>query len=361
MARILYAVADEGRGHAVRSRDIIEELQRHHDVVVMCGERSFPYLSSYARHIYKIAGTYISYVNNQVSNIGTVLGNLLRVPRYISSFVQLWKFSRQFKPDVIITDFEPLSAYLGLVTHIPVISLGNHHVITKTKHSFPLRYYFEYLKTKLVIKLITPTARFYVVTTFFTPALRSDKVFLVPPILRKEIASLPCTYGNFVLVYQTSRSNKKLFKFLARMPYRFVVYGLGEGVPLWLKHPSNLVFKPFSEATFFDDLANCAGVITNGGFTLMTEALFLKKPLLSIPVQKQFEQILNAYYLERLGKGVVTKDKKNILQFLEGLQFNTQQLHRGKGYDGNTKVMETLERLIDNVAGEKLLVSKLLQ
>jgi len=40
-----------------------------------------------------------------------------------------------------------------------------------------------------------------------------------------------------------------------------------------------------------------------GGFTLMSEAVYLRKPLLSVPVVGQFEQVLNALYLQRMNFG----------------------------------------------------------
>jgi uncharacterized protein (TIGR00661 family) len=65
-----------------------------------------------------------------------------------------------------------------------------------------------------------------------------------------------------------------------------------------------LHFKPFSEAGFITDLATCRAVIAGGGFTLMGEAVFLGKPMLAIPLDSQFEQLLNARYLEREGFGM---------------------------------------------------------
>ena len=54
---------------------------------------------------------------------------------------------------------------------------------------------------------------------------------------------------------------------------------------------------------FIEDLRTARGVIAGGGFTLMGEAVYLRKPMLAVPVAEQFEQILNARYLERLGYG----------------------------------------------------------
>ena len=64
-----------------------------------------------------------------------------------------------------------------------------------------------------------------------------------------------------------------------------------------------LVFRPFSETVFLDDLRSARAVIAGGGFSLLSECVYLHKPVLSIPVEGQFEQVLNARYLEKLGYG----------------------------------------------------------
>jgi uncharacterized protein (TIGR00661 family) len=68
--------------------------------------------------------------------------------------------------------------------------------------------------------------------------------------------------------------------------------------------PSNCVVKDFSEQGFVDDLATSQAVVCNGGLSLIGEALYLGKPIMSVPVRNQFEQVMNARYLEELGYGL---------------------------------------------------------
>jgi uncharacterized protein (TIGR00661 family) len=79
---------------------------------------------------------------------------------------------------------------------------------------------------------------------------------------------------------------------------RFVVYGLGRSETL-----DNVALRPFDEASFVRDLASARAVIANGGFTTLSEALVLGKPVLSVPVRAQPEQELNAAWVEALGVG----------------------------------------------------------
>jgi uncharacterized protein (TIGR00661 family) len=60
--------------------------------------------------------------------------------------------------------------------------------------------------------------------------------------------------------------------------------------------------KPLSPE-FVHDLARCACVVSTAGHQLISEACFLGKPMLAIPEPGQYEQYINAFYLEKVGGG----------------------------------------------------------
>ncbi|WP_263641100.1 glycosyltransferase family protein [Methanobrevibacter arboriphilus] len=56
---------------------------------------------------------------------------------------------------------------------------------------------------------------------------------------------------------------------------KFIVYGFNkEGIE------GNLTFRKFNEDKIYEDMSNAKAVITNGGFTLISEAIYLKKTYL---------------------------------------------------------------------------------
>jgi len=77
-----------------------------------------------------------------------------------------------------------------------------------------------------------------------------------------------------------------------------MVYGFDEE-----RREGNLHFKKNSESGFLEDLASCRYVVCGGSHTLVSEALFYGKPVISFPIKNAFEQYLNALYLKRLGYG----------------------------------------------------------
>src|SRR5205823_1608749 len=70
----------------------------------------------------------------------------------------------------------------------------------------------------------------------------------------------------------------------------------------------NITFKKPSLDGFFADLVSARAIIANSGFSLVTESLHLAKPYLAVPVSHQFEQIFNAYWLEKSGYGAYWED-----------------------------------------------------
>ncbi|MBS3144080.1 UDP-glucuronosyltransferase [Candidatus Woesearchaeota archaeon] len=348
MVNILYGVSGEGSGHSSRSKEVLSHLAKKHNVHVITYGKAYPYLKQYFPTT-EIYGLHLDFKNNKVSYAGTFKKNIQNLITSSQKFKELRTLLERFKPDVIITDFEPTCYYLSKLYHLPLISLDNQHRITNLALDVPKRYRKEYLLCKVVILLFIPKADAYFVTSFFKEKITKKQTFLFPSILRKEVVDLQPTQGSSILVYQTSTSNQRLLTLLQQMPEQFIIYGYDQD-----KKKGNLTFKKFSTQGFLKDLAACKAVITNGGFTLMTEALHLRKPILSEPIQGQFEQIVNAYYVEKLGYGLHRDvvEKKDVLLFLQHLPIYRNHLRAYKNKDMGV-LFKTLDKTIKKL-GKKI-------
>ena len=227
MARILYGVAGEGMGHAMRSLAIIEHLGKKHRIKVVSASRSFAVLSK-RFDCEEIDYFKIIYRNNTAANILTVLNNMVRFPLIFFKGLKVGRIIDSFKPDVILTDFEPIVDYYAAMRGIPVISIDNQHIISEASHGrVDQGHAVDKFITSCIIKTFVIKANKKIITTFFEPALKKgSNAILVAPILRKEIAKLKPRVGKHVLVYQTSTSNTALLDVLRQLPHSFVVYGL---------------------------------------------------------------------------------------------------------------------------------------
>jgi uncharacterized protein (TIGR00661 family) len=208
----------------------------------------------------------------------------------------------------------------------------------------------DFRMAKAVVKPKVAGAFAYLVTTFFYPPVRKPRTTLHPPILRPEILAAAPGDGDHLLVYQTSTSNIALPEILSRSGRECRIYGLRRELTGDVVE-GNLRYRPFSEAGFIDDLRTARGVIASGGFTLMGEAVYLRRPMLAIPVRKQFEQLLNARYLEAEGYGLAAEELTGprLGEFVERLPDFTNALASYR-QDGNRDILSRLDEVLAEAA-----------
>ncbi|MBC8133612.1 MAG: teichoic acid biosynthesis protein [Deltaproteobacteria bacterium] len=357
--RILYGVVGEGMGHAMRSRVILDELTKRHDVQVVVSGRAYDYLQARAGEhlqVKKIWGYSLVYEDNEVQNFKTLLQNVKGAvtgwPQNVRAYFDV---AEKFEPDVVISDFESWSYLFAKSHRVPVISVDNMQVVDRCTHAPQIvdGYAAEMALTKAIVKAKVAGAFHYYITTFFYPPVRKPDTSLFPPVLRPEILTARPESGDHLLVYQTSTSNHALADVLKGCGRECRIYGLRRDIKEDVVD-GNLRYRPFSETGFIDDLRTARGVLATGGFTLMGEAVYLRRPMLVVPVRKQFEQVLNARYLEAegYGMGVDEVDAANLGRFLERLpDFQTKLA--GYSQDGNTKILAALEEGLASAAASR--------
>ena len=342
---VFYCVCGEGMGHAIRSGVIIDRIKDKYDVYIFSSDRAYEYLNSKFDNVYKIGGFNTVYINNKVNNLQTLANAIKRNPTNMKiGYENLYKKAREIRPDVIVTDFEIYATMVSKLLQIPLISLDNIHMITQTKIHYPEHKRIEMLKAKGVIKTYVVKPKFHILTSFFYPKIRAKKnAIIYPPVIREDILKLEPTNGDHVIVYQTSRESVKLVRKLkALKDEKFIVYGFNKD-----EVDGNLTYKKFNEDVFYDDLASAKAVISNGGFTFISEAISLKKPIYSVPALGNFEQTLNGYYVERLGYGEYhgVMNAQRVKNFLERLPKYKKRLSTVKKTNNDGIIKELIYRI----------------
>ena len=279
MARILYGVVGEGMGHAMRSRVVIDHLAaRGHDVQVVVSGRAHDYLKARERDrlgVKRIWGLSIVYEDNEVRSFRTVLSNVAGAalggwPRNVRAWLEV---AEAFRPDVVVSDFETWSYLFARTRQLPCISVDNIQIVNRCEHPPEVIAGQErdFLVAKGIVKAKLPGCFHYLVTTFFRPPVTKPRTTLHPPVLRPEILAARPEPGEHVLVYQTSTSNPALPEILRRSGRECRIYGLRRDLAADVRE-GNLLWRPFAEATFVEDLRTARAVVSGGSFTLMSEA-----------------------------------------------------------------------------------------
>jgi uncharacterized protein (TIGR00661 family) len=350
MPTILYGVNGEGAGHSTRAKEVISHIQRQgHTVHIASFDRGLANLRK-DFPVTEIFGWRIAYVNNQVRYRRTLARNLLAASKAASSISHLKALIDDQSIDLVITDFEPLTCHAGKRKHLPVISIDNQHTLTNAAVSYPHQYRADAAAAKMVTRLMVPHANVYLTTSFFNAKITKPNTFLFPPILRDCILQAKPREGDHILVYVTSPA-PALEKLLASVRANFIAYGFNrEG------RQSNVTYRKPSLDGFLADLISAKAIVANAGFSLVTEALHLGKPYLGMPVEHQFEQIFNAYWLEKSGYGAFWPEsrhepglnKERIESFLYNLPHFRENL-ASYPRQGNGALFAKLDRLITDL------------
>jgi uncharacterized protein (TIGR00661 family) len=191
-----------------------------------------------------------------------------------------------------------------------------------------------------------------VITTFFYPPPRKKRTTLVPSLLRPEILAAKPERGDHLLVY--GRISETAIAALEASGVPSHVYGARDGLTEEAQEGS-LSYRPFANEAFIDDLRTARGVVGSAGYSLMSEAVFLRKPMLALPLAGQFEQEMNARYLERLGFGTAATalDEPALERFLEREPVHEEALAAYE-QDGNSEALAAIDTLVDElVAGRR--------
>jgi uncharacterized protein (TIGR00661 family) len=343
MARIVYGVSGEGSGHSSRAREMVRHLiDQGHQVRLVSYDRGYRNLKN-DFDVFETEGLSISSDDNRVSVVKTFTDNVRRLPEGHRKLQLLRKtLFKEFQPDCVITDFEPMTAYLANHYDLPLITVDNQHRMRYVRYESPPGMDLERQITKTIIRAIVPKPDVSLATAFCFGDVMNSRTFLFPPILRSEVLALQPRVGDHILVYTTG-AFASLLDVVKQFPReRFHVYGCENPVP-----DGPLIFQPFSKQGFLDDLAGTKAVIATAGFTLISEALALQKPYLALPMQGQFEQQLNAFQLQMLGYGRTCKEPtpEAVGDFLYRLPDYRQRLADYRPGD-NGEIKQMLDHLL---------------
>ena len=203
----------------------------------------------------------------------------------------------------------------------------------------------NYRLAKTIVQAKIPGCDHYFISSFFDADIKKKNTEIVPPIVREAIQNARVSNGNHILMYQTSSSLKTVQESLQQLPNEtFFVYGMNLD-----KKEGNVVYKPFSEKGFIADLASAKAVIANGGFSFISEAVYLKKPIYSFPIHNQFEQWMNAAYIQTLayGRHFENLTADNLKTFIYDLPLFEKKLSVYK-QNGNEVLFNKLKKKLVN-------------
>ena len=286
--KILFGIQATGNGHISRSTEIYKLLKQHPDVeqldVLISGGRAQMGLPFEVNYEYK--GFSFYYGKRGKISVLKSIGKA----NFLSAFIGLMKVPFK-KYDLIISDFEPITLWGAMLAGVKRVGIGNMYSVTSKKYPDSKGTSL----TKFFAKVMCP-ARNKIAMHF-----QKFDDFVYYPVIRNEIRHAIPADKNFTLVYLNSFTDDELLQRFTQPMFssqRFIIYSKTSERSFTV---GNCEIKPLNNTTFTQDITDCSGVITAGGFQTISEALYLGKKLFVIPIKKQSEQISNAKVLGGMG------------------------------------------------------------
>lgn len=280
--RILYGVQGTGNGHISRARVMEKALKK-------AGVEVDFLFSGRASNQYFDMGCFSSFSAFEgltlVSELGKV--SLLETLKQNLSSPILKHISELDLSgyDLVLNDFEPISAWAAKRQKIPSIGISHQVALLHGVPKQGVSWFDEVLLNHFAPVDIALGCHWH---HFGFPIL--------PPFV--EVQSCEREFSHQILVYLPFEDADTVADFFAPFSdYEFFIYHRAKPIkPL----PEHLHWFGFSHDGFKAHMAQCAGVIGNAGFELASEALTLGKKLLVKPLKGQFEQAANVAALELL-------------------------------------------------------------
>jgi uncharacterized protein (TIGR00661 family) len=127
---------------------------------------------------------------------------------------------------------------------------------------------------------------------------------------RRSAPSLPAkAAGDFTLVYLLNHGYAdQIIAWSVRNPQtKLHCFYDKPGVPAVFQHSPALAFHKLDGEKFLKYMAECRNVVCTAGFESVSEAAWLGKPLLLVPVENHVEQQVNAIDAQQFGLGIADK------------------------------------------------------
>jgi len=295
--RIIYGAFAQGHGHFSKAAVLVPLLEaRGHQVwVVSSGWERPPKGYRFGRHDHFPGLSYV-YANGRTDYGRSFKKWVRETPRVLRNLWRLRRLVREFQPDLILSDFEPLTASPLLQPKCEVICISRQATLLDRQVPLPATSSFLRKLTRSATHLFTAGA-----DRLFGYHYEPASFRCLPPVIRPELRALRPVRGDHLFVYNhydtvASGSPERLVEWSQRNRFFVRAYGFPE---VKRGKVGRVLFRPPGRTVMLEDLRTARAVFTSAGLTTPLEAFLLQKPVVAVPLPNQWEQEVNAFHLEQ--------------------------------------------------------------
>jgi uncharacterized protein (TIGR00661 family) len=296
--RIVYGVHTQGQGGLSKAAVLIPIMEsRGHEVRVITSGQRPPGCYQFRWHRHLTGMQYIV-ANGRTHYSKSFLSWLRNAPELLRSVWHVRDIVREFQPDVIVSDFEPLTASPLIAAKCDVVAVSRPVALLDAAVPLPDGMDFDRRLTRSTIRLFTIGA-----TRRLGYHVEPASYRCLPPVVSPDVQGMKSVPGDHVLVYNVFHPDANrpddLIAWANRNRQPVIAYGFPE-----VTQPGNhglVKFRQPQRQQFLLDMAASRAVLTTAGFCLPLEAAQLGKPVCVVPIPGQWEQQVNAFHLKSAG------------------------------------------------------------
>ena len=317
--RILFIVQGEGRGHMTQTISMENILIRNgHEVVeVLVGKSERREIPKFFYDkvkapvkLYESPNFLVGDNNKGILLFKSIIYNIRHCPRYFKSMSFISQRIKALKPDMVINFYELLAGltYAFYRPAAPYICVGHQFLLLHPKFVFPKGQSLQRFMLNFNTRITSLRAKKYLALSFVPMEdVPERKVYVVPPLLRKEVLELTPGNEKYILGYMLNAGySEEIIRWHRNRPEITAHFFWDKSdAPEDLEVEKNLYFHRINDVKFLTFMKDCMGYASTSGFESICEAMFLNKPILMVPTGGHFEQQCNSLDASRAGAGIV--------------------------------------------------------
>ncbi|MBI2473375.1 hypothetical protein HYV70_02375 [Candidatus Uhrbacteria bacterium] len=363
---ILFGISGIGYGHTFRQLPLVEHFAACGRVTIFAHGQSEEFYRKQFRHRASVHVERIEIPFLTGSKTGLDFWKAAKEPinqssTYLRTNLMAMKRAEEFigKPNLVITDYEPLSAQYAYLYQSPLVTIDQ-----QSKYligQFPkILHGLSYQDEVARLHMFFPYAAKRIACSFFH-VTRSpqavDDVEIFPSIIKQKVRELARSksLNPSLLVYisaarkfiQSQKETVQALQSIKKTDLHLFVQA-SEVTFFRQQRQSNWHIHPHGDKQFLPLLARCHGMIATAGHSLLSECMYLGIPVYAIAIAP-YEQHMNAAVIQKGGFGIsapgLTKHalknfEKHLPTFEQNIRHDKTILLRGSGQDTIIPILE---------------------
>lgn len=335
--KFLFLVQSEGRGHLTQAIVLSKILTSNgHEVIhTFIGQndrRVVPnyFLEQINSNVESIhSPNFILDKNNRALKLArSIAYNTRFIGIYKKSLEQIHQKVKETKPHAIINFYDILGGFYFRFYHprkVKHICIGRPFLTNHPDFPFESGRNMEKWLYLLNNIITSQNCDKYLALSFrpYDP-IKIKNTVVVPPLLKDEIKAATPIFEDFILGYMVNDgyAEEIISWHEDHKELKIHCFWDRKNMPEAYMPHKNLTFHLINDTLFNDLLQRCKGFISTAGFESICEAMYLKKPVLMVPVEGQYEQACNAIDGEIAGAGI-SSSSFDISKFIDYLPNHT--------------------------------------